>query len=170
MEARLLIKYSIYFVILYLLQVLVFNYISIAVGLFPVVYLLLILLLPIEIEGFWLLIVSFLVGFSIDISNDTLALNTSSLLFAAFFRPFILQIIAVRDGYEIGKPPSFKNYGINWFIIYSLIFVFIFQLTYFSLDIFSFAKIGVILLKTFINTLYSVSFIVLLHLLFFRNT
>ncbi len=170
MEIRLLIRYGIYFVVLYLLQILGFNYVQIGTGLFPAVYLLIIILLPIEINKMWLLVTAFIVGMIMDISNDSIAINTAALVFATFFRPFILQVLVVRDGYEIGKLPSFKNYGLNWFIFYSLAFVFLYQLVYFSLDIFSFAKIGVILLKTVINTLYTVSFVVLLHLLFFRNT
>jgi len=170
MEIRLLLRYIIYFVVLYLLQILVFNYMTLGVGLFPSVFLLIIILLPIEIEKLWLLVISFIIGFVLDFSNDTLALNTSALLFVAFLRPFILQLISVRDGYEIGKLPSYKNYGINWFILYTLIFVFIFELVYVSLDIFTFAKIGVILLKSVINTLFSASFVILSHLLFFRNS
>ncbi|MEA3451099.1 MAG: hypothetical protein U9Q83_04265 [Bacteroidota bacterium] len=170
MEIRILIRHIIYFVILYLLQILVFNYITLGPGLFPSVYLLIIILLPIEIEKIWLLVTAFFVGFILDFSNDTLALNTSALLFATFLRPFILQSISIREGYEIGKLPSFKNYGVNWFILYTLIFVFIFEFVYLSLDIFSFSKIGVILLKSVVNTLFSASFVVLLHLLFFRNS
>ena len=170
MEVRLLIRYGIYFVVLYLLQILGFNYVQIGTGLFPAVYLLIIILLPIEINKVWLLMAAFAVGMIMDISNDTIAINTSALVFATFFRPFILQLLSGRDGYETGKLPTYKNYGINWFIFYSLIFVFLYELVYFGLDIFSFAKIGVILLKTVVGTLYTVSFIVLLHLLFFRNT
>ncbi|MBN2892092.1 MAG: hypothetical protein JXL97_09510 [Bacteroidales bacterium] len=169
MEIRLIIRYGIYFVALVLLQTLLFNYVSLGTGLVPFVYILALLLLPIDIQNWILLIFAFVLGFTIDVFNDTMALNTSAMLFAALLRPGVIQILSPRDGYEIGTLPSFKNFKPGRFLAFVSIIVFAHQIVFFSLDIFNFSKIGVVFLKTIINTVLSVAFIMILHLLFFKN-
>ncbi len=169
MNIRLFIKYFFYTTILVLLQILLFNYISLGTGLVPYVYFLIILLLPLEVHKLVPLLFGFFLGLFIDILNDTVALHTGAMVFAGYLRPFVLQILSPEDGYETGKLPSFYNFGLGWFLSYSLILMFFHQLVYFSLDIFMLSKIGLILLKTVINTLYSVTFIVIIHLLFLKN-
>ena len=169
MEVRLIIRYIVYFVSLVLLQTLLFNYISLGVGLIPCVYILVILLLPIDIQNWSLLLVSFFLGITIDVFNDSMALNTSALLFVAFIRPRLIQLLASDDGYKTGTLPSYKVFKLNRFIIYASTIVFIHQFILFSLDIFTFSKIGIIFLKTIINTIYTVIFIIILHILFFKN-
>ncbi len=169
MEARLLIRYFIYSTVLLLLQVLLFNYVSLGTGLVPFVYIMILLFFPIETHKALPLIFAFVFGLSLDFLNDTVALNTGALVFIAFIRPSILQLLSPDNGYEVGRLPSFYNMGLKWFVIYSLIMIFFHQFIYFSLEIFSLAKIHIIFFKTIVNTLYSFSFIILLHILIFKN-
>ncbi|MBN2663848.1 MAG: hypothetical protein JXR68_09385 [Bacteroidales bacterium] len=169
MEARLILRYFFYSVFLFFLQILLFNHVAIGLGLIPFVYILIVLLLPIEIHRVIPLILAFVFGFLVDVFNDTIAFNTAAFVFIAFIRPWILQILSPSDGYEVGKLPSAFNMGFGWFIFYSIIIVFFHQLVYFSLEIFMISKILVVLAKVFVNTLYSVAFIIVLHILFFRN-
>jgi hypothetical protein len=126
-------------------------------------------LLPPEIDKKTLLIISFIIGLILDFSNDTVALNTGALVFASFTRPSILRILSPRNGYETGKNISIKTYGFQWFILYTLIFTFAFEFAYFTFAVFKISAIGIIIVKTLITTFYSASFIIILHLLFFRN-
>ena len=169
MEVRLIIRYIIYFISLVLLQTLLFNYVSLGTGLVPFVYILAVLLLPIDTKNWFLLLFSFFLGFTIDVFNDTLALNTMALLFVALLRPLIIRLLAPSDGYDSGTLPSFSSFKLSRFIVYSLILVFSHQLIFFSFDIFAFSKLGIIILKTLINTIFSVIFITILHLIFFKN-
>lgn len=169
MEIRLLIRYFIYFLALVLLQTLLFNHVSLGPGLIPFVYILGLLLLPLEIQNWILLIYSFALGISVDIFSDTLALNTSALLFAALLRPIVIQLLAPSEGYEVGTLPSYFSFKFGRFLIYIGIIVLAHQLVYFSLDIFEFAKIGVVIFKAFINTIYTLTFIFIIHLLFLKN-
>jgi len=169
MEVRLILRYIIYTVLLVLLQLVLFDYVQLGHDLYPFVYVLAILLLPIEIPRAVPLILAFIIGFLMDVFNDTIAFNTGALVFAAFLRPFILQMLSPGDGYEIGKLPSYLNMGIGWFLGYSFIFLFFHQLVYFSFEIFMLAKIHIVLFKALINSVYSLVFVFILHLLFFRN-
>lgn len=169
MEARLVFRYLIYSVILFFSQVLLFNYVAIGIGLIPFVYILILLLLPIETHKTIPLVLAFVFGLFLDFFNDTLAYNTGAFIFAAFVRPWILQILAPNDGYEIGKLPSFYNMGFKWFLPYSLIIVFLHQFVYFSLESFIFSKFFIVLAKAFVNTIYSTAFIIVMHILLFKN-
>ena len=169
MEVRLIIRYIVYFVSLVLLQTLLFNYIPLGIGLVPYIYILAIILLPIEIQNWSLLLISFLLGITIDIFNDSMALHTSAILFVAFVRPAIIQALASDDGYKTGTLPSYKSFKLNRFIFYIFIIVFVHQFIFFSFDIFKFSKIGIIILKTIVNTFYTGIFIIIIHILFFKN-
>lgn len=169
MEARLILRYFFYSVVLFFLQIILFNHVAIGIGLVPFVYILIILLLPVDIQRVIPLVFAFVFAFLIDIFNDTIAYNTGAFVFVAFLRPWILQILSPGDGYEVGKLPSVFNMGFGWFIRYTLIIVFFHQLVYFSLETFMISKILVVFSKAFVNTIYSVAFIIVLHILFFRN-
>jgi len=169
MEARLVLRYFLYAIILFFLQILLFNHVAIGQGLIPFVYILILLLLPIDLHKTIPLIFAFAFGLFLDLSNDTLAYNTGAFVIIAFVRPLVLQLLAPGDGYEAGKLPSFYNMGFGWFLFYSFILVFLHQFVYFSLDAFVFSKFFVVLAKTFVNTIYSVAFILALHILLFRN-
>lgn len=169
MEARLIIRYFFYAIVLFLLQVLLFNYVAIGIGLIPFVYILILLVLPIDIHRVLPLIFAFVFGFFIDVFNDTMAYNTGAFVFIAFARPWILQILSPKDGYEVGKLPSFYNMGFGWFVLYAIILIFLHQLIYFSLEVFMISKIFIIFGKALVNTFYSLAFIIVLHVLVFRN-
>jgi hypothetical protein len=52
------------------------------------------------------LITAFLLGITVDMFVDTPGVHTSASVFMAFVRPFVLRILAPRDGYETayGEP------------------------------------------------------------------
>lgn len=169
MEIRFLIKYGLYTVILILLQILLFNYVSLGVGLVPFVYVLVILLLPNDIDNWMLLIFSFILGLLIDIFSDTMALNAASVLFMAVFRPLVIKLLAPDEGFVPDTLPSIKTFKVGKFVIYISVLVFVYQLVYHILDIFNISKIGIVLLKTIINTFQTVSFMIIIHLLLLKN-
>ena len=169
METRLLLRYFLYFLTLYLLQIFLFNYLSVGTGIFASVFILFIMLFPPDFNKFILLIVAFLTGLILDFSNDTVAINTIALTLTAYARPFILNILSTREGYQPGKNISVKNLSLSWFVKYSLIFTFIFELTYYTADIFKISSIGIIFVKTLLSTILTVPFLVVLHLLIYRN-
>jgi len=169
MEFRLVFRYISYSIFLIFLQIILFNNVLLGVGLAPFVYIMILLFLPKDLKGWVLLLIAFFLGLFVDVFSDTMAINTSACLFVAFARPYTLRFLAPDDGYESDFLPSYHHLGLRWFSLYALILVFIHQLVYFSLDIFDFSKIGIVLIKAIINTLLSVFFIVTLNILVFRN-
>ena len=111
-----ILRFGLIFILLILLQVLLFNNIQFSGYVNPYVYIMFILLLPVEIPAWFLLILSFLTGLIIDFFSGSPGMHTSATVLAGFVRPYILRIISPRDGYEAGSDPSMLTYGFKWFL------------------------------------------------------
>jgi rod shape-determining protein MreD len=156
-----IIRYTVIFVILILLQVLLFNNIQFSGYVNPYVYIMLILLLPVEISPWLLLLISFFTGLTIDFFIATPGMHTSATVLSGFLRPYILRLISPRDGYEPGATPSMEIYGFRWFLFYTVIIVFIHHFALFYLEVFRFADFSRTLLRVFLSSLLSITFILL---------
>ncbi len=158
-----LLRYSIIFVLLILLQVLLFNNIQFSGYVNPFVYLMFILILPVEIQSWLLLLISFLTGIIIDLFTGTPGMHSSATVLAGFIRPFILRINSPRDGYEAGSDPSMLMYGFRWFLVYSLTIIFIHHFVLFYLEVFRLADFFNTLLRVLLSSLFTFTFILLLE-------
>jgi rod shape-determining protein MreD len=158
-----ILRFGLIFILLLLLQVLLFNNIQFNGYVNPYVYIMFILLLPFEIPAWLLLIISFFTGLIIDLFSGTPGMHTSATVLAGFVRPFILRIISPRDGYESGADPSMLIYGFKWFLIYTSIIVIIHHTALFYLEVFRFTDFFRTLLRVLLSSLFSITFIVLLE-------
>ena len=153
------------FFILILIQILVLKRINIGWGdlnyIHFFIYPLFILLVPLKIQRSFLLILAFFTGLFLDMFYDSPGLHSSSLVFMAFMRNYILKFLEPRDGYKIEMTPTIYNFGFNWFLIYSSILVFLNIFWYFSVEAFSFLYFPEIILKTIFSFIFSEVLIVL---------
>jgi rod shape-determining protein MreD len=158
-----IIRYTVIFVLLLLLQVLIFNNINFGGYINPYVYLMFIMLLPVEIPGWLLIIISFFTGLFIDFFTGTVGMNAGATVAAGFVRPYVLRFISPRDGYEPGTTPSMLIYGLRWFLLYCLFIVSVHHFVLFSLDVFRFTDFFRTLLRIVLSTIFSTSFILLME-------
>jgi len=158
-----ILRFSLIFVLLILLQVLLFNNIEFSGYINPYVYIMFILLLPFEIPAWLLLVISFFTGLIIDFFCGSPGMHTSASVLAGFVRPYILRLISPRDGYEPGSDPSMLIYGFSWFLIYTVLIVVIHHFVLFYLEVFRFADFFRTLLRVLLSSFFSVSFILLLE-------
>jgi len=117
---------------------------------FCFLYVLYILLLPLEIKTIPLMIMAFLLGFSIDIFYDSLGMHTASLLAMAFIRNTWIGMIVPTGGYDENVQLSVLNMGIGWFLTYSLPLIFLHHLIFFYID-----SLGTGLYLTMVNRIWS---------------
>jgi len=162
-----ILRFSLIFVLLILLQVLLFNNIKFSGYINPYVYIMFIILLPVEIPSWILLLLSFFTGIIIDLFSGSPGMHSSATVFAGFVRPFVLRIVSPRDGYEPRAEPSMVNYGFRWFLIYSLFIVLVHHTALFYLEVFRFADFFRTLLRVLLSSLFTVVFIVLIE--FYRK-
>jgi len=158
-----ILRYGLIFILLLLLQVLLFNNIQFSGYVNPYIYIMFILLLPVEMPAWILLIISFAIGLIIDLFSGTPGMHTSATVLAGFVRPYVLRIISPRDGYEPGVDPSIIIYGFRWFVIYTSIIVLVHHFALFYLEVFRLADFFRTFLRVILSSLFSISFIILLE-------
>jgi rod shape-determining protein MreD len=139
-------KYIIYFVVLILLQLLVFNNIEFSGYINPYIYILFILLLPFTTPRLVLLLSAFILGLIIDLFMGTPGVHSSATVLMAFSRPFVMALFSPREGYQSGTYPRLAQFGMEWFVKYTVMLVIIHHFTLFYLEVFSF--------NHFFNTLF----------------
>jgi rod shape-determining protein MreD len=162
-----ILRLGLIFILLILLQVLLFNNIQFSGYVNPYVYIMFILLLPIEIPSWLLLLLSFVTGLTIDFFSGSPGMHTSATVLAGFVRPYVLRLVSPRDGYESGSDPSMIAYGVRWFFTYSLLIVLVHHTTLFYIEVFRFADFFRTMLRVLLSSLFSLAFILLIE--FYRR-
>lgn len=157
------IKYGFWFVALTLAQILIFRGIAFGWGdekYFQVlIYPLLILILPLNITRIQLMLIAFAMGFIIDLFYLSPGVHSAALVFSAFIRELILNFFEPRGGYKVNSSPTIYHLGLNWFLSFSAVMIFLHHLVYFSLEVFSLQFILTIWLKTIFSFITSYLFI-----------
>lgn len=166
---NLILKHSLRFFGLILIQVLVLNQIEIGFGIQIMAYPLFILLLPVDTGILTVMLLAFAMGVSIDSMSNTYGLHTSSLLVFAYLRPMIFKMFAPRDGYDPLLETTIFDMGQNWFVRTYGILLLVHLLWFFTLEMFKLYEILYILQKTILSFLVSFFMSILLQYLFIRN-
>jgi len=157
------------FVVVILFQVLVMDNVLINGYMIPYIYLLFILLMPFETPKWIQLLSGFALGLTMDLFSGTLGMHTAATVLVAFVRPYLLDLLASRDGYELDTFPRIHYYGFLWFLKYTLIIVFIHHLALFYLEVFQLKVFFSTLLRVILSTILSTSTIVLSQYFVFRK-
>ena len=161
-----LIRNIIRFVLLIIMQVMVFDNIRFGNYIHPYVYVLFIMLLPFETPKWNLLLNGFLIGIIIDIFSGTPGLNAAATVFMAFVRPFIIGITTRKSDIEDKNAPTITEMGLQWFLVYGLLLLLLHNLVLFWLEAFSIKLLGVILLETLVSAPVSLIVIILIIYIF----
>lgn len=154
---EILLKNTTRFILLALLQVLIFNQLEFGWLIHIMVYPVFIMLLPFELGTVSLLSLAFLMGFIIDVFSNTYGLHTSSLLTMTYFRPKIFKIFSPIDGYDPLKQPTIFDMGFRWFLLTFGNLLLIHHFWYFLIEIFRFNEVLSIFSKTTVSFIFSLS-------------
>jgi hypothetical protein len=149
-----------------LLQVLFLNNINFVSYINPLVYLILIITLPQDTEKWFLIIYAFFLGVLLDLFEGNIGLNSSSLVFISFFKPYLTKVLIPKNSIDEKDKLELKKLGIKTFSIYALILIFIHNLFLFLLEKFSFSFILPLLLEIILSTI--ITFIIILIFQLFR--
>ncbi len=163
------LRYILLFVFSVLIQTLIFDRICLSNYITAYIYVLFILLLPINSNRYLVLSYAFLLGICVDIFNSTQGLHASSAVLLAYLRPYFLQFFAPRDDYDLNKAPSIRNYGFSWFVKYAGILILIHHLFLFYIEILSFSDFFTTLFRVVLSSVVSLFFVVISHFLFVRD-
>lgn len=162
------IRNSVRFVLLVLLQVLIVQNIHLGayVILFP--YILFILLLPFETPRLLVMFLAFVTGLVVDMFYDTAGIHAAVCTLIGYSRYYILKVLSPREGYDPGLTPTIQSMGPVWFITYAASMIFIHHLFFFYLEIFRFSEFFSTLLRVFMSTIGTFAFVYVIQFLFYR--
>ena len=161
-----LLNNGIRFVILLLLQVIVFSQVRIGplgpyyidIIVFPLAYLLLPFRTPRELQ----FLLAFGIGLVVDLSMQSPGLHAGASVFTIAVRPIILRLLEPRGGYDKLHSPTLKRFKWPWFATFISILSFVHILFYFSMEVFTPFFLGAILIKTLLSWFVSTLFIFLI--------
>jgi hypothetical protein len=164
-----ILKYTGLFILLIAIQILLMNNIQFSGFINPYIYILFILLLPFETSYWLVLILSFITGLVMDLTSGTLGLHIAATVFAGFLRPYVLNLISPREGYEKGDLPGLQTYGFRWFITYILIIVTFHHIALFYIEVFRFEYFFRTLLRVMLSTGFTVLFVIIIQAIIIRR-
>lgn len=145
-----------------IIQILVINNLNLNQYMFPQLYILLLLTLPINLKHWIGYLIAFVLGFIVDSFSYTPGLQSFTAVFVMFLRYGYFNNLVDKEWLSTGVKPSFNSVDTSWFLAYTSVFTLVFHTVLFVLENFSFTHFGTTLLKI----LYSSSLAILLILLF----
>jgi rod shape-determining protein MreD len=142
------------FLFLVLAQVLVFNRLNFFGFINPMIYILFLYWYPIKENRNLFLILGFFLGFVIDFFSDTMALHAASTLTIAYIRPAIMRFV-FGVNFEFQSFKLSNSTRIQQFTFLALL-VIAHHVIFFSLEIFSYSNMLLILKKVVFTGLGSI--------------
>ena len=134
MNSKIIISSIIGFFVYFLVQAFVLKNLVVFDMAFCFLYVYYILLLPIELKSIPLMLIAFLLGFTIDVFYDSLGMHTASLVALAFLRNTWIKVIIPTGGYDDNVQPSVLNMGLGWFFTYSVPLILLHHFIFFYID------------------------------------
>ncbi|WP_350289995.1 rod shape-determining protein MreD [uncultured Croceitalea sp.] len=156
------------FILLILAQVLIFNHLNFMGIINPMIYILFVYWYPLRENTAIFLLVSFLLGFSIDLFSDTMAIHSAAILTIAFARPVLMRF-CFGANFEF-QGFTFKNTTQVQRMTFLGLLIGFHHLIFFSLELLSFSHLLLILKKVLFTGIATFLICLLLSSLFAKET
>ncbi len=140
------------FLLLVLLQVLVFNNIYLGGYINPCIYVLFIAMLPTTTGRIPMMLIAFFTGLCVDISTNMLGFHTFACTAVAYLRGIWLDRIIIHDNDEGIEMPSLYSGSYQQFALYLFLLLLAFNLIYHLLLVFTLRDFFGILLSALLST------------------
>ena len=147
------------YVVVMLLQVLLFNQLQLWGACHPYIYVLCLLMMPITLPHSVDMVIGALVGLVMDVFCNSLGIHTASCILIMFIRPYLIGAI-VNDKDRLNEQISLRAIGMEAMLKYTVILVLIHHFVVFSLAAWSWHYIGFVLLETLVSSIVTISIII----------
>ena len=147
------------YILVMLLQVLLFDQLQLFGLCHPYIYILCLLMMPITLPHSVDMIIGALVGVVMDIFCNSLGVHTAACILIMFIRPYIISSM-VNDIDRLNEAISMHVLGVENMIKYVLILVFVHHAVVFLLAAWSWSHIGFVLIETIVSGIIT-SFIII---------
>lgn len=163
---RISIQQIILFFVYLLYQVLILQNVVLFHTAFCFLYVLYLLLLPVETNPLLLMVIGFLLGFAVDMFYQSLGLHAFSCVLTMYLRNYWLNSLTPQGGYDATSVPSLSMNGLQWFIVYAMPLIFVHHATLFFMEAGGFGMFWFTLWKIFTSTLFTTVVILIAQFLF----
>ncbi|MBK7690870.1 MAG: rod shape-determining protein MreD [Bacteroidetes bacterium] len=172
------VKFIVNFIVIMGIQIFVLNDIVIksSIILFgipafiPLIYPLVLLLLPVNTPHWLTMLLGFLTGIVMDIFSNTPGVHAAASVLLGFLRPYLLNLFFQQNIKELGDTiPTLFRMGFRSFFLYILFALLIHHFYYYLIQVWSFKNTFVILYKTLLSTSMSILLIILGQLIFAKK-
>ena len=170
MNSQLLIQNIVRFVLLFLLQVLVFNNVYLGGYINPFLFVLFIAMLPTGMSAITMMLISFASGLAIDLTTNMIGFHAFTCTAVAFLRGVWFDRIIMHDSNEEVNTPSLYSVPYQQFGVYMLLMLLVYNAIYYTLLVFDLHDIGHILLSTVLSTIVTWLLAILYQTLLVKRT
>ena len=152
-------KQIVRYVLVMMLQVLLFDQLQLFGVCHPYIYILCLLMMPITLSHSADMLIGAAVGLVMDVFCNSLGIHMASCILLMFIRPYLLGAI-VSDKDRLNEQICLRALGIEALIKYVVILVVVHHLTVFMLAAWSWAHIGFVLMETLVSGLITSTIII----------
>jgi hypothetical protein len=103
-----------------------------------------------------------------DMFANTGGIHAAALVFLAFIRPFILNLLLPAEEYEEVESPNIWELGVGWYVLYTMICIVVHHLTLFLLEVMSFSQLFFVLGRVITSSSITL-LLVLIYAYFFHR-
>tara|TARA_R110000850_G_scaffold108382_2_gene220679 strand:+ start:30 stop:533 length:504 start_codon:yes stop_codon:yes gene_type:complete len=156
------------FILLLLLQILIFNHINVFGYLNPYVYVLFILMLPMNYSRATVLILAFIMGGCVDVFENSGGVHIAASVFLGWIRRPLLRVATQKRGVDF-ENLRIGRLSLSNFALYGILGVFIHHFFLFLIESSQLRDIGTVMVRTLVSTGFTFIFVMMVHLWNFRK-
>lgn len=164
-----IIEYIAGFIVLLLVQIFIFDNISITGYVNVYIYIMFIIMLPMQMRRTTVIVLGFLTGAIMDALIGSGGLCMMVTTWIAFIRSSILYITAGRDVVNIGGIPSARTIGTVRFCSYLVLMTLAYNIPFFFMETMNPSEIAYTTMRVIFSTIPTVLIIYFAHLIFNRT-
>lgn len=153
------LPYLALFVVTVLLQIFLFDNLSVSVYLNPLIYVAFIILLPLDTPPAVLLGAGLVTGVVMDASMGAAGINTVATLPIAFLRPAFMNLLCGRENVREGGIPSPERLGRRKFIDYLVLMILVHHTIFFLLEALSWSHLLQTSIRIVVSSLVTMAFV-----------
>ena len=147
------------YLLIMVLQVLLFDQLQLWGACHPYIYVLCLLMMPITLPQSADMLIGAFAGFIMDIFCNSLGVHMAACILLMYIRPYLIGVI-VNDKDRLNEQISLHAIGMEALLKYTVIMVLIHHLTVFSLAAWSWSHMGFVLLETIVSSTITILLVI----------
>ena len=160
------------YALLLILQVVIFNKFTLGGVATPHVFLIFLLMLPLNLNFAVTILIAFFSGLLVDLfsSNMLIGFHAFSCVLMMALRDWWITIVTTRISFRGNEDVFLTSQPIQWYLNYLTPLILIHHIAFYMLEAFSFDNFWMTLLKISTSTIYSLFFCVIFMILVYSKT